>query len=202
MRTLCALRAVVVATTTAVVISLAGCAAGGAEIETSHLPVNSADVAFAQRMIVHHKQAIEMSAMATTRSRNAAVTGLAVSVDRAHSEGIAVLTELLKDWGQPVQPELDGSAPAVDASPSAGGSGQIGEADLARLRASSGAAFDRLLLVLMIEHHKEGISIVRLQQEVGQSPRARGVADGIEADHTAELTAMQKLISSLSDPPR
>ncbi|GAA1605001.1 MULTISPECIES: DUF305 domain-containing protein [Kribbella] len=204
MRTSCALRCVVVAATAALAVVLAGCADIGADSgETSHLPVNPADIAFAQRMIAQHRQAVDMSALAATRSKNPAVTQLASTIGRAHTEAVGELDGLLKAWGQRGEPTPAVANPGpADTTPLVTAAGAIKEADLARLRSSSGVVFDRLLLSFLIDHHSEDVSIARLQQEAGQNLRARVVADRIEADHAVELSEMRKLLSSLGTAPR
>ncbi|GAB3930223.1 hypothetical protein GCM10029976_031510 [Kribbella albertanoniae] len=205
MRTSCALRCFVVATTAALAVVLAGCADIGADSgETSHLPVNAVDIAFAQRMMAQHRQAVDMSALATTRSKNSAVIQLASTIGRTHADAIGELDGLLKAWGpteQPTSPPASDPGPA-GATPPVAVSGVIVETDLARLRASSGVVFDQLLLGLLIDHHREDVSTARLEQEAGQNRRARGIADRIEADHTAELSEMRKLLSSLGTVSR
>jgi hypothetical protein len=43
---------------------------------------------------------------------------------------------------------------------------------------------------------REAISFALIEQEAGQSRRARSVADSIEAGHTAELTTLQSLLNT------
>lgn len=57
------------------------------------------------------------------------------------------------------------------------------------------------LAMTRMELHPEGVSIAVLQQDVGESRRAREIANRMEAEHNAELSAMQKMFSSLSNAP-
>lgn len=192
MSSLRVLRALICAACFAVGIALTGCAtAVTSHDETSHLPVNNADVSFAQQMILRHRQAIAMSSMAQGQSKNPLVNRLTDGISRARRASVTELIELLALWRQgapspgPAQPQRT-----------------ITANELNRLESASGAQFDQVLIGLMIEHHRESLASIVIQQESGQSPRARSIAIRLERELTAEITAMQKFMSLSPRPPR
>jgi uncharacterized protein (DUF305 family) len=63
---------------------------------------NAADVEFAQGMIVHHGQAVQMADMALAKSTDPAVLELAREIKDAQEPEIAQMTRWLESWGQPV----------------------------------------------------------------------------------------------------
>lgn len=187
------LRALICTVCLAVGIALTGCAASvTSHDETSHLPVNNADVSFAQQMILRHRQAIAMASMAQSRSKSPLVNRLTDGISRARRASVTELIELLTLWRRgapspgPTQPQ-----------------GTITANELNRLlESASGAQFDQVLVGLMIEHHRESLASIVIQQESGQSPRARSIAIRLERELTAEITAMQKFMSLSPRPPR
>ena len=160
--------------------------------------LTAADVAFAQQMIGHHRQAIDLAMTAKDRSNDAAVDKLADGIAAARRADIEALAGQLSAWeGATTQDPV-----ATTAAPSPGGEpgAVVGADELARLRTLSGIALNRLLLGLLIEHNREAISIVGLQQEAGQNSLAREIADGIETGQSAEITIMQTLLSAIGAP--
>ena len=69
---------------------------------------NAADVAFAQNMIPHHQQAVDMSAMAPTHTANPDVIVIAKHISLDQQAEIEVLQELLAQWGEPAASEHTG----------------------------------------------------------------------------------------------
>jgi uncharacterized protein (DUF305 family) len=60
---------------------------------------NQADVMFAQMMIPHHEQAIEMTELASTRASNADVKALAAQIQAAQQPEINEMRGWLASWG-------------------------------------------------------------------------------------------------------
>jgi len=62
---------------------------------------------------------------------------------------------------------------------------------------SSGAAFDRMWLTMMIEHHEGAISMAETELSDGESAEAKSLADDIIEGQQAEVTTMQGLLDDL-----
>ncbi len=119
---------------------LLGAACGGNNdrpgIEQRPSAHNAADVAFAQGMVLHHQQAIEMSEMASKVAASPKVKDLATRISSAQKPEIAKMKGWLDNWGQHVNLEHGAHSGAV----------VLGGAEMSQLRQASGPAFDRLFL--------------------------------------------------------
>ncbi len=147
---------------------------------------NEADVAFAQGMIPHHEQAIEMSDLALNQAARAEVKDLAHRIKAAQGPEIATMTRWLEDWGQPLQPGHGEHH----------GTGMLSEADMNQLRVASGPVFDRQFLEGMIRHHEGAVSMAREELEKGQFPDARELARHIIEAQQAEISEMRGLLQA------
>jgi uncharacterized protein (DUF305 family) len=92
-------RRTLVALLAATALALAGCAENDPQGEEIF---NDADVAFAQGMIPHHEQAIEMSELADGRAQSAEVKELATAIKAAQGPEIQTMTNWLESWGEDV----------------------------------------------------------------------------------------------------
>ncbi|QIV82490.1 DUF305 domain-containing protein [Mycolicibacterium frederiksbergense] len=173
---------------------------------------NDADVAFAQGMIPHHEQAIEMSDMLLWKQGvDPAVVSLADTIKGAQAPEIETMQGWLQQWGVPAAPATSGAdmpghnMPGHDMSGGGGmgdmpgmgggGHGMMSEADMAALQNAQGAEAGRLFLEQMITHH-EG-AIVMAQQEIdnGQFPAAVDMARSIVSSQQAEIEKMRTLLA-------
>ncbi|MGO4421163.1 DUF305 domain-containing protein, partial [Streptomyces sp. MCAF7] len=99
---------------------------------------NEADVSFAQGMIPHHRQAVEMADLAPTRASSAQVKKLAADIKKAQDPEIRTMSGWLEAWGEKV-PE---AMPGMDHSQHEGMPGMMSSKDMEELKKASGAAFD------------------------------------------------------------
>lgn len=172
-------------------LALAGC--GGDEpAAAGH---NDADVTFAQQMIPHHRQAVEMAALAGERATAPQVRDLAADIEAAQEPEIETMTGWLEAWGEEVpDPAMDDEGMGDGTSdPMAG---MMSDEDLADLEQAEGAEFDRMFLEMMVEHHAEAVEMARTEQAEGENPDALALAEKIEADQRAEIATMQRLLES------
>ncbi|MET9431111.1 MULTISPECIES: DUF305 domain-containing protein [unclassified Streptomyces] len=154
---------------------------------------NAADVAFAQGMIPHHRQAVEMSELAADRAAAPEVKELAEKIKKAQDPEIRTLTGWLTSWGEQV--------PGDDAGTDHGGhdghdgmAGMMTEEEMERLSNSSGKAFDTAFLELMVKHHQGAVEMAKKEQAEGSYAPAKKMADDIVAAQSAEITEMNKLL--------
>ncbi|MEU8142197.1 DUF305 domain-containing protein [Nonomuraea sp. NPDC052129] len=155
--------------------------------ESSSAAFNDADVMFAQMMIPHHQQAVEMAEMAETRASDKEVKELAAKIKAAQDPEIQTMQGWLKTWGKP--------APS-------GGMGHnmpgiMSEADMKKLEAAKGAAFDKQFVQLMTAHHNGAIEMARTEQSQGSNPEAKALAKTIETAQQTEVEQMQGLLKRL-----
>jgi uncharacterized protein (DUF305 family) len=143
---------------------------------------NSADVMFAQMMIPHHQQAIEMADLAPSRASNAEIKKLATQIKNAQGPEIQTMTSWLKSWGEPTAASGGMSM----------GEGMMSDADMAKLKAAKGMDFDMMFAQMMIAHHNGAISMARDEIKNGQNTEAKKLARQIISTQSAEIKILRK----------
>lgn len=177
-------------------LTVAGCGgndSSGTTSSSSSSDWNDADVTFAQSMIPHHQQAVQMATMAKSNASSPGVKRLAEKIEAAQGPEITTMTGWLKDWGKEVPSE---STSGMDSMGSGAKPGMMSEAAMKKLRTASGAGFDELFLTMMIEHHSGAIEMAKTEQANGKSTDAVALAETIEADQTAEIAEMERQLRS------
>ncbi|WP_030548785.1 DUF305 domain-containing protein [Streptomyces albus] len=151
---------------------------------------NASDVAFAQGMIPHHEQAVEMAKLAPGRAASDEVGELARQIEKAQAPEIETLGGWLEAWGEERMPGgMDHGAHAGH-----GMSGMMDAGQMERLEAASGTAFDTAFLELMIEHHEGAVTMARTQQKQGEYAPARKMAAAIVTSQGEEIARMKDLL--------
>jgi uncharacterized protein (DUF305 family) len=169
-------------------------AAGGSP---STAVYNQADVAFAQGMIPHHQQAVQMAELAPSRANDPQVKDLAAKIEAAQAPEIEQLTTWLTEWGVPLSSASDDGPDAhggAHGSSAAGMPGMMTDQDMTALEAASGDQFDRMFLEMMIRHHEGAVEMAATEQQQGQNPAAKALAQKINADQTVEIGQMRSLL--------
>ena len=154
---------------------------------------NDADVAFAQGMIPHHEQAVEMAMMASDRASNPQVKQLASKIQAAQEPEIERLTTWLRAWGEEVPSgAMGGDMSGMDQG-SGGMTGMMSAGDMAKLEKASGAAFDRMFLQMMVEHHTGAVKMAQTEVANGENADAKAMAEEIITTQRAEIDEMKQL---------
>ncbi|KRB36165.1 DUF305 domain-containing protein [Microbacterium sp. Root180] len=190
------IRTTATAATLALMLALSGCAPGA---DTDDMPgmdhddssesaeFDSADVMFAQMMIPHHEQAVEMSNVLLAKDGiDEDVTALAERIKAAQQPEIELMEEWLDDWE--AEMPMDG----MDH-----GDGMMSQDDMAALEDAAGDEASALFLEQMIEHHEGAIIMAEGEVEAGQDPDAVALAEKIIEDQTAEIEEMKQLLDEL-----
>lgn len=159
---------------------------------------NATDIGFAQGMIPHHAQAIEMADLALTNTKNPDVLALANKIKAAQSPEIVKLSGWLRDWGQSVPSTASGSMDHdMSGTPGMMMDGMMSQADMDRLETSTGTEFDRLWIELMIQHHEGAVKMSKTEVAGGKNPDAIALAQVIISSQQAEITTMESLLKKL-----
>lgn len=174
-----------------VAAALTSCSSDGSDF-------NDADVTFAQQMVPHHEQATEMSSLAPSRTDNAAVLDLASRIKAAQGPEVTAMKGWLTEWGKSDAGSAhSGHSGHMDGMEGMGAMpGMMSDAQLDRLKKSKGAAFDRLFLTMMIEHHEGAVSMAKTEQAEGKNADAVDLAETIRGDQTIEIGEMKKLLAT------
>jgi uncharacterized protein (DUF305 family) len=152
---------------------------------------NDADVMFAQMMIPHHQQAVEMSDDVLGKSGvDGRVTSLAQKIKAAQQPEIAQLTSWLGTRGKP--------APSSSAAMTGmGEDGMMSSDDMAKLKSADGSTASKLFLSQMIAHHEGAVAMAKTEASSGSDAKAVAMAKSIVDSQTAEITEMKGLLASL-----
>ena len=159
-----------------------------------------ADVAFLQAMIVHHAQALDMARMVSDRTSRKELRDLAGRIEKSQDDEIAFMRGWLRERKEPL------AMPAHTAHHAhVKMAGMAAPADLARLAALRGPAFERLFLTLMIAHHEGALTMAKdLQGSPGSAydPVLFEFTSELVTDQEAEIERMNRLLAGLSVDPR
>lgn len=158
---------------------------------------NDADVMFAQMMIPHHQQAIEMSDVLLGKDGvDSQITDLATQIKEAQGPEIEQLSTWLEEWGAPQPDDATGE---MDHGDMGEGSmdGMMSEEDMQALEDAQGAEAGRLFLEQMIVHHEGAIEMAQTEVEDGANEAAVEMASTIVSSQTSEIQTMEDLLAGM-----
>jgi len=144
------------------------------------------DVMFAQMMIPHHQQAVEMADQALQKDASAEVTELAEQIKAAQGPEIATMTKWLEEWKAPMTAE--------EGHGGHGSGGMMDDADMKELAAASGPAFDEMWLTMMIEHHEGAVDMAQDVLKTTSNPEVKEMAQAIVDGQNKEIATMKALL--------
>ncbi|MEV6377948.1 DUF305 domain-containing protein [Streptomyces sp. NPDC051773] len=154
-----------------------------------------ADVTFAQMMIPHHEQALEMAELADGRASDAELKGIAEQIEKAQDPEIATMKGWLRSWDRPTAVE---SMPGMDhGSEDGGADGMMSDADMRRLEDLKGTEFDKLFAQLMIEHHNGAIAMAEDERKNGRNDAAVKMAGDIVKSQSSEVEQLDAILDRL-----
>jgi uncharacterized protein (DUF305 family) len=157
-----------------------------------------ADVTFAQQMVPHHRQAVEMAKLVPSHSTNQKVLELASQIQQAQDPEIQKMTGWLQTWGAPA-PTTGMNMPGMNMPGMDHGSmpGMMTSDDMTKLGQVKGAAFDRLWLQMMIQHHQGAVEMAKTELQQGASNEAKQLAQQIIDTQQKEIATMNQLLSQV-----
>jgi len=182
------------ATMLAIVLFLPGCSPSStiAEHQSAHPSTNvadsgfsSSDIMFAQMMIPHHRQAIDMSLLAQTRTTNPEILALADAIRSAQGPEIDQMSRWLTNAGA-----------SMDMGHSMHMDGVLSDDDMSALDRASGAEFDRLFLQGMIGHHQGAITMANMIVD-SANPEVATLGKNIVISQSQEIELMKRLLNEL-----
>lgn len=196
-----------------------------ASAETGAGEHNAADIAFAEGMVPHHSQAIEMSDMLLAKQGiDPRVVDLAQQIKAAQGPEIEQLNAWLTEWGQAppttttgmqmteslpmgtdlqmpeAPPVVPPATSGMDMPGTEGGGdmeGMMSAEDMQALSDAQGVAAAKLFLTQMIEHHKGAIAMAQTEVADGQNAQAKAMAQTIINTQQQEVTTMEQILSTL-----
>lgn len=159
---------------------------------------SEADIEFMRGMIMHHGQAVEMTALIPSRTENKAIRALGARISLSQSDEMKFMNRWLIARGEPISMSMPGMSDMdrhgnrMHAMP-----GMLTHKQMDALRQAKGAEFDRLFLTGMIQHHNGALVMVK---QLFDTPGAGQDADlfdfASDADNTqrAEIRIMQDML--------
>jgi uncharacterized protein (DUF305 family) len=146
-----------------------------------------ADVTFAQSMIPHHEQAVEMADLAMKSATSDRVKQLAAQIKAAQDPEIDTMHGWLRAWG------ADEAMAGMDHS--SGMPGMMSDAEMTALGAAKGADFDRMWLQMMITHHQGALTMAQEVLVATSDPQVKTLAEAVVAGQTTEIATMKGLLA-------
>jgi uncharacterized protein (DUF305 family) len=176
---------------TAAGTTAAGTAAAGSSAAPDASTLNEADVEFAQGMIAHHEQAIEMAEIALDPNIGASpeVVDLATRIQGAQDPEVQLMTGWLTAAGEPVTMELS------EGHDMSSMEGMMTAEQMDEMASMTGADFDTMWLEMMIAHHEGAVSQSQTVKANGSNPDVLALADQIIAAQQGEISEMQALLA-------
>lgn len=149
---------------------------------------NDADVMFAQMMIPHHEQAIEMSDMALDPTTQASkeIIDLATQIKAAQDPEIKQMKDLLTAWGKPLTADT-----AMDHGSNM--DGVLSMDDMKKLGSLKGPDFDSYWAQSMIAHHEGAIEMAKVVLVEGSDSELLTLANAIVSAQTTEIETLKAI---------
>ena len=150
---------------------------------------NQADIMFAQMMIPHHAQAVEMSDIVLAKpDLPAEVAALATRIKDAQAPEIEPMTGWLKSWNAPV---------GMSDHSGHGMAGMVDTEGIDKLKAAQGTEAARLFMEQMTGHHEGAVEMAQQEIGAGKSAEAIQLARDIVTAQEAEIAEMKELLAGL-----
>ena len=162
--------------------------------DSARMRFTEADVRFMSNMIHHHAQAIEISKLVPARTADASIKILASRIINAQQDEIAIMEQWLRDRDQPVPERHEGHHNAAHMP------GMLTAEQVQQLEHARGAAFDRLFLELMIQHHQGAVSMVHelfATDGAGQDEAVFKFASDVQVDQSTEVARMERMLAAM-----
>lgn len=146
---------------------------------------SSGDVEFAQMMIPHHEQAVEMADLALANdTASPEVKALAGQIKAAQDPEIQTMQGWLAQWG----------ASQSSGSMDHGSGGMMSDDDMSSLMGASGPEFDQMWLTMMIEHHEGAIEMAQDVLDTTSNPEVEQLATAVVEGQEKEITTMKGML--------
>jgi len=159
---------------------------------------SDADVLFMQGMIMHHAQAVEMTALIKDRTKHKGITGLGARISQSQAEEIGFMKRWLVARGQKTSMQMSMSGDHKHHQMLM--PGMLSAEQMEALGKSKGDEFDRLFLSGMIQHHDGALVMVYdlfENGDAGQDAELFNFATDIDSTQRAEIRIMQEMLEKV-----
>ena len=182
-----------------------------AAAESDRPRYTEADVHFMQGMIAHHAQAMAMTSLVPEHTSSDDIHLLAERIRVSQRDEIALMQNWLRKRSETV-PSADttvhrqtagdhATMPGMptDMDHDALMPGMLTDEQMAQLVKATGAAFDRLFLRFMIQHHEGALTMVGklfATQGAAQEPEVFRFASDVDSDQQMEIERMRAMLAA------
>ncbi len=151
-----------------------------------------------QGMVMHHQQAVEMTALIPSHTENKDLRTLGARISLSQSDEIKFMKRWLLARGEsdsmamPGMPDMDKNGKPMQPMP-----GMLTPEQMSALRQANGAEFDRLFLTGMIQHHNGALIMVKQLFDspgAGQDAELFDFATDVDNTQRAEIGIMQNML--------
>lgn len=159
-------------------------------------PLSQAEVEFMQGMIMHHAQAVEMTALIPTHTQNKELRALGARINSSQSDEIKFMKRWLAARGEPLSMQMPDMPDMPDHHPTLM-PGMLTAEQMNALRTAKDGEFDRLFLTGMIQHHNGALTMVKDLFDTpgaGQDAEVFNFATDVDTGQRAEIRIMQTLL--------
>ena len=175
------------------VLVVVGCSGGSMVDENASW--NKADQKFVQGMIPHHEQAVVMSEIVGNVEVSAETATLASEITGAQASEIELMQGFLNEWG--VESDQNSDPHAGHKMSGDESHGMMTDEELAELKDSSGADFEKMWLTMMLAHHKGAVKMAETVIAEGKDLRVKTLAETIISTQQQEILQIQSLLNNL-----
>jgi uncharacterized protein (DUF305 family) len=171
---------------------------------------SQAEIEFMQGMIMHHTQAVDMTALIASHTENKDLRSLGARISSSQSDEIKFMQRWLAGWGESISTPMPGmqgmnmSGQTIQTTqPMTLMPGMLTPEQMTALKNAKGAEFDRLFLTGMIQHHNGALTMVKdLFNTAGAGQNAEVFDFATDADNTqrVEIRIMQSMLEK--KPPK
>src|SRR2546423_4667535 len=177
-------------------------------------PRSPKDVEFMQGMIMHHAQAVEMTALIESHTQNNNLRLLGARISHSQSEEIKFMQRWLetrgeqtslpmKNMGGMSMSGMPGMKMSRDTNRQMLMPGMLTATQMALLKRAHGREFDRLFLTGMIQHHGGALVMVKELFDTagaGQDAELFSFATDVDSGQRAEIRIMRAMLGTVARP--
>jgi uncharacterized protein (DUF305 family) len=165
-------------------------------------PLSAKDVGFMQGMIMHHAQAVEMTALINDRTNNKELRLLGARISHSQADEMRYMERWLRLRGEPTSMPMPSMqhTPGMDMSKHQHQMlmpGMLTQEQMDALKKAKAEEFDRLFLKGMIQHHKGALVMVEElfnTAGAGQDSELFNFATDVDSGQRAEIRIMEKML--------
>ena len=175
-------------------------------------PASPKDFEFMQGMIMHHAQAVEMTALINSHTENKELRLLGARISKSQSDEINFMKRWLSVRGQPISPATSTTTHGQQMPGNMAGHqmpghqmpshemlmpGMLTATQMEALRNAKGEQFDQLFLKGMIQHHNGALIMVKDLFDTagaGQDAELFNFTTEVDSGQRAEIKIMQGML--------